>query len=481
LETAIIANDWKGIFDECRKTDSLLLKPETAALMGHAGIMLNRNNESYILLSFISIDSTRRRGWQNWTADFQKKYPKHAIAWYFQGDAFMRNNEKEKAIEDFSKAIEIDPKFALALNARGVAYSLNKDSLKTQQDFKAACEANPTIADFFANRAADYYLGKAPEAAYKHYSKAVELSPDFAIALNGKACSLFFLRSGGNSIDSVSYYYSKAIEGLDIPVFRSNIRTIVLEIENSMYPDQVETPYFKVSDFLDWQKLRKRSITDSLDFFSYFLKISLPEILNVSFINQVNTLIARDNLFLSYLENKSTPDSIRNFIVKAKDKMGVKGKDQNLVQNRLSFEMIYSGLIAPYKQRIPGMNVLSQAFSAENIGNAARATQKLIEDMPQTTIPEVEAIKYAGHTAARVVEVGSLVKQIYDTKIELNRINSDPTYNSQLQAIKARDPAMYERLKPDPGGALADVQRKMIDDAKPYSLICLNSFGYDAK
>jgi tetratricopeptide (TPR) repeat protein len=47
-----------------------------------------------------------------------KLYPKSANVWDSLGEAYLKSNQKDKAIENYNKAIELDPRGATGDNAR---------------------------------------------------------------------------------------------------------------------------------------------------------------------------------------------------------------------------------------------------------------------------------------------------------------------------------------------------------------------------
>ncbi len=51
----------------------------------------------------------------------------------------MKKGEYEKAISDYSKAIEINPTYASAYGNRGYTYYLKRNMRKACSDFKEAC------------------------------------------------------------------------------------------------------------------------------------------------------------------------------------------------------------------------------------------------------------------------------------------------------------------------------------------------------
>ena len=63
-----------------------------------------------------------------------------------RGDAYFEKEEYDKAIAEFSRAIELDPNYAEAYYKRGVAY-LRKDKYdEAIADLTKAIELDPRIA-----------------------------------------------------------------------------------------------------------------------------------------------------------------------------------------------------------------------------------------------------------------------------------------------------------------------------------------------
>jgi tetratricopeptide (TPR) repeat protein len=61
-----------------------------------------------------------------------------AEAYYNRGNAYKKNGQYDKAISDFTKAIEINPRHADAYYTRGVVYYYKKDYEKALDDFYKA-------------------------------------------------------------------------------------------------------------------------------------------------------------------------------------------------------------------------------------------------------------------------------------------------------------------------------------------------------
>ena len=60
--------------------------------------------------------------------------------------------EYDGAIQDFTKAIELDPKDPTAYNGRGMAYQKKNDLINAQKDFNEAIRVDPKLASAYRNR-----------------------------------------------------------------------------------------------------------------------------------------------------------------------------------------------------------------------------------------------------------------------------------------------------------------------------------------
>ena len=92
------------------------------------------------------------------------------------------SGQYERAIEDYNKAIELNPNFANAYKCHGDAYYLLEqyeraieDYNKAIEDYNKAIELNPNFADAYKWRGDAYYLLEQYERAIEDLSKAIEL------------------------------------------------------------------------------------------------------------------------------------------------------------------------------------------------------------------------------------------------------------------------------------------------------------------
>jgi len=112
--------------------------------------------------------------------------PNDALALYNRGDAYNSKGEYERAIQDFTLALTLRPDFALAFNGRGIAYDGNGDPDRAIQDYNQAIRLKPDYAEAFYNRGRAYKRKGDDERAIQDYSQAIRFKPDFAVAFNNR-------------------------------------------------------------------------------------------------------------------------------------------------------------------------------------------------------------------------------------------------------------------------------------------------------
>jgi tetratricopeptide (TPR) repeat protein len=71
--------------------------------------------------------------------------PKYTQAYNNRGVAYFERGDIDRAIADYTQAIELDPKFALAYNNRSNAYGVKGDIDRAIADFAQAAKLNPFL------------------------------------------------------------------------------------------------------------------------------------------------------------------------------------------------------------------------------------------------------------------------------------------------------------------------------------------------
>ncbi|GCL49493.1 tetratricopeptide repeat protein [Microcystis aeruginosa NIES-3804] len=108
-------------------------------------------------------------------------------AWYGNRGVLYYNQQKYKlALDDYNKAIELNPNFAMAYYNRGVLYFNQKKYELALADCNKAIELNRNYADAYNNRGVLYRLQEKYELALADYSKAIDINPNNAEAYNNR-------------------------------------------------------------------------------------------------------------------------------------------------------------------------------------------------------------------------------------------------------------------------------------------------------
>jgi tetratricopeptide (TPR) repeat protein len=101
-----------------------------------------------------------------------------------RGNAHSLNKEYDKAIEDYSEAIRLDPNNAAAFFGRGNIYAAKRDCQKSIDDFTEAIRLNPNSPWAFDCRGLGYAATKNYDKAIKDCTEAVRLDPNQVNANN---------------------------------------------------------------------------------------------------------------------------------------------------------------------------------------------------------------------------------------------------------------------------------------------------------
>src|SRR4051812_31354774 len=97
--------------------------------------------------------------------------------------------ENDKAIEDCSQALKLDPTSAEALSNRAHAYFAKDQYDRAIEDLNQAIRLSPNDADLFNNRGLAYENKDQHDRAIEDFNQAIRLKPDHAMAFFGRASS----------------------------------------------------------------------------------------------------------------------------------------------------------------------------------------------------------------------------------------------------------------------------------------------------
>ncbi len=118
--------------------------------------------------------------------DLVQQDGKNTGALYNRGWMYASKGENLKAIDDYSKAIEIDKEFGDAYYNRGLLYAKMDRNEQAVRDFTKAIEYDSRAFDAYCNRGNVYHkMGKA-DLAIRDYSEALKINPKDGILYHNR-------------------------------------------------------------------------------------------------------------------------------------------------------------------------------------------------------------------------------------------------------------------------------------------------------
>jgi tetratricopeptide (TPR) repeat protein len=125
--------------------------------------------------------------------------------YYEKGEAEYQRGNYQKAIQEYEKAVELDPNFAPLYNALGLAHQAMQDKLADViWFFKVAVDIDPQYADAYHNMCRAYYQAGKHNEAEQSCRKAMAINPDMLSAKLSLAW--IYLVGKQQPADAVSYF-----------------------------------------------------------------------------------------------------------------------------------------------------------------------------------------------------------------------------------------------------------------------------------
>jgi Flp pilus assembly protein TadD len=114
-----------------------------------------------------------------------------ARAAYRRGEELVKTNRHNEAIQEFSRALELNPNFLRAYFARGLAYLHQNRAADAFADFNELVTRQPKNAAALAQRGICHARLHDDEAALADFNKALAMRRDLPGALNGRGLVYF--------------------------------------------------------------------------------------------------------------------------------------------------------------------------------------------------------------------------------------------------------------------------------------------------
>jgi tetratricopeptide (TPR) repeat protein len=194
-----------------------------------------------IIISLAYLTFVQTGIWSNavglWSYVIQKEPEKVPFVYYNRGVAFFRAGQMDRAIEDYSRAIALDPSYSKAYVNRGFVFEKISRSDKAIADYDKAVMLNPLDAQTFNNRGAIFEKAGELDKAIADYDKVIELTPGEAQSYNNRG--VVFERMG---------LYDKAIADYDRAIALNPSNADVYFNRGNAY-DEIGRPYKAIADY----------------------------------------------------------------------------------------------------------------------------------------------------------------------------------------------------------------------------------------
>ena len=127
----------------------------------------------------------------------------------------LRDGAYQKAIADFSGALELDPGSAASYNNRGLAYVHQSDYTQAIADFNAALDLDPELFECLVNRGLAHDEQSDYSMALADFNNALRLRPAFAPAYHGRGLT----RSHMGDYEKAARDFDQAIRLSSTPAY----------------------------------------------------------------------------------------------------------------------------------------------------------------------------------------------------------------------------------------------------------------------
>ncbi|MBF0384608.1 MAG: tetratricopeptide repeat protein [Candidatus Omnitrophica bacterium] len=152
---------------------------------------------SLMVLTLAFLTFQRNRIWQDeltmWR-DVARKSPNKARAYSGLGDAYLRQKDYNPAVENFDKALKLNPKDYKVYNALGVIYSQQGQRELAVENYQKSMQLAPLYEESFMNLGNLYFREGYYNQALELYSKVINFSYNYPPAYLNRGILLSELR-----------------------------------------------------------------------------------------------------------------------------------------------------------------------------------------------------------------------------------------------------------------------------------------------
>ncbi len=115
---------------------------------------------------------------------FLSTHPASALGYHQRGSAYLIRGDKNHAIADLNKAVELDPRYSAAYSTRGTFHLENGELEEALNDLNKAIALSPRSFAAYNNRSMIYLKAGKLQRALSDAEKSLALNPDNAFVLD---------------------------------------------------------------------------------------------------------------------------------------------------------------------------------------------------------------------------------------------------------------------------------------------------------
>jgi tetratricopeptide (TPR) repeat protein len=120
-------------------------------------------------------------------------HPQSGTLYFNRGNELYKQKRYKEAVEEYTKAIEINKNDTDALNNRGIAYYQIGKYIEAINDFNKVIESEPDALFTYQSRAITYNTIGLHIEANADYKKVIELNPDFVYSYFGILYTSYYI------------------------------------------------------------------------------------------------------------------------------------------------------------------------------------------------------------------------------------------------------------------------------------------------
>ena len=161
------------------------------------------------------------------TVAINRTDPRYSEPYLYRGNLYLSRDESDKAIADFTKALEFSYRDPVIYCRRGIAYRKKGDLDRAISDFSLSIGSDPTNAKTYYERGVTYAKQEKFGLAIKDYSQAIHLEPNTHYFYHDRAMA--YKELGDNESASIDLTITSELKELmekELERQRQNLRAI---------------------------------------------------------------------------------------------------------------------------------------------------------------------------------------------------------------------------------------------------------------